>query len=471
MKMSETSLELIFRAAVHSVITGAEEHLATFYLMNTSENRNRWGVTDKALEEALPALIGKPVGCCEGYEIKRHCKNPMNIGKWVATDKPDGYALGTIEITDPHVWEKLTAGEWGPVSVVITSYRESCSRCGENITEDPFAHDHVKEGTAYVVVESFNFSRVDFIEDPAYPQAGLLKLGAEARLELCAGYYTSQSIGGQRMNKDRDAFAKAPEDTPWNLNRADYTLEQLKRAAAVVTGDGDTKADCRLIHHLPNGTLVWRGVSAAGASIRGARDGVQLSPADMAKAKRHLEPHYHAFDREAPWESKGQAAGSPGVNLNPEEKRKMQEKIEELEATVETLKTEVETLKAAAEDPGEGPDDSEETDPKITALEAKVKAMEDEKHNGLVEACLKARFKAGLVTDRKKDREALKEIPDSILILMAEDADRIAEKLEKTRPAGPKLKYSKDDRTELDAAVDEMREKLGFEPRVKEAET
>ena len=38
------------------------ERSALFYIMNTSKNRNRWAVTDKALEEGLPTLEGKPIG-------------------------------------------------------------------------------------------------------------------------------------------------------------------------------------------------------------------------------------------------------------------------------------------------------------------------------------------------------------------------------------------------------------------------
>jgi hypothetical protein len=40
--------------------------------MNTSRNRNRWGVTDKALEEALPTLKGKAIGMGANYKIDRH---------------------------------------------------------------------------------------------------------------------------------------------------------------------------------------------------------------------------------------------------------------------------------------------------------------------------------------------------------------------------------------------------------------
>ncbi|RLI01278.1 hypothetical protein DRO31_06840, partial [Candidatus Bathyarchaeota archaeon] len=125
---------LRFIAGVHRVEAG-EVNEATFYVMNTTVNRNGWGVSDKALEEALPTLHDKPLGCGPDYKIDVHYPEPMNVGIFYKATKPDGYALGTATITDEYVWEKLTAGEWGPISVVINSFRETCSKCGKVITE------------------------------------------------------------------------------------------------------------------------------------------------------------------------------------------------------------------------------------------------------------------------------------------------------------------------------------------------
>ena len=119
-------------------------------------------------------------------------------GRFVSADKPDGYGLGTAQITDDAAWTRLTSGEWGPVSVVILSYRDTCSRCGEPLTraEDPFSHRCIARGEAYLLVESFVFQRVDFIDTPAVPQAGLINVARDQTrvpLELCARLYTSQS--------------------------------------------------------------------------------------------------------------------------------------------------------------------------------------------------------------------------------------------------------------------------------------
>jgi hypothetical protein len=132
-----------FYAAVYGVETGEEEKLATFYLMNTTVNRNGWGVTDKALEEALTTILRKPIGCGPGYKIDQHYLDPIEVGQFIRSEKPDGYALGSAEIKDAVVWKYLISGEWGPISVVILSYKESCSLCGEDLTgiDDLFSHN------------------------------------------------------------------------------------------------------------------------------------------------------------------------------------------------------------------------------------------------------------------------------------------------------------------------------------------
>jgi len=146
----------------------------------------------------------------------------------------------------------------------------------------------------------------------------------------------------------RRNYKKAPEDREWNFRQSDYTLAQLKRACAVVVGKGDKKEDCKLPHHLPDGTLVWRGVAAAGAALMGARGGVHLSAEDKAKAKRHLEKHYREFGKVPPWK-KDEKVESNEVNekmkLDEEEKQKYEAEIEQLKQEKQKLEAELETYK------------------------------------------------------------------------------------------------------------------------------
>jgi hypothetical protein len=184
--------ELRFTAGVYSVGEGE----ATFYVMNTTVNRNRWAVSDTALEQALPTIIGKPLGCGPEYRTDRHYVDGLRVGVFTGASKPDGYALGSARVDDPVAWRLLTAGLWGPVSVVVTSYLERCRVCGADLTgeADPFTHDCIRDG-GYLVVESFTFDRVDFIDVPAYPQAGLLGApGAVVSLELLAGVFSLSSL-------------------------------------------------------------------------------------------------------------------------------------------------------------------------------------------------------------------------------------------------------------------------------------
>lgn len=210
-------ITLRFRAAVHSIAADGKR-LATFYLMNTSPNRNNWAVTGKALEEALPTLIGKPLGCIPGYRVD-HVHEPMQVGRWVKAEKSDGYALATAEISDDTAWTRITSGEWGPVSVVIKAYRVTCSRCGADITAAP--DEHVLTGDAHEVVESFVFDRVDFVSEPAYPQAGIVSVG-----ELV--------LGASRSKVDGQAGAQGHVPKPADVNNMN---EELTREVEVLRAE------------------------------------------------------------------------------------------------------------------------------------------------------------------------------------------------------------------------------------------
>ena len=171
--MSE-AFELRFTASLQSLELG-EGRLATFYLMDISLNRNNWRVTREALVEALETLPGKPLGCIPGYRVN-HVHRPQVVGRWLGAEEKDGHAIATAQVTDDEAWERLGAGEWGPVSVVIRAGKVTCGLCGGDITGGP--DTHVQRGEAEEVVESFAFERVDFVSEPAYPAAGVVRLNS-----------------------------------------------------------------------------------------------------------------------------------------------------------------------------------------------------------------------------------------------------------------------------------------------------
>ena len=201
---------------------------ATFYIMNTSKNRNRWAVTDKALEEGLPTLKGKPIGMGADYKIDKHYPDGQTLdsGKFMSTEKPGAYALGTASIEDDETWSMMQAGKLGPVSVVLFSYQDTCSKCGADLSglKDPFGEHgclSAKGSTAFIQVESFKFKRVDFVDVPAYPQAGLTEMSGKASeytraLELLAGVYESQEPPSQL--KDGITKIGVKKDLPENEN-------------------------------------------------------------------------------------------------------------------------------------------------------------------------------------------------------------------------------------------------------------
>lgn len=400
---------LTYLAALHSVATGLEKHVATFYIMNTSKNRNRWAVTDKALEDALASLIGKPLGLGEDYKVG-HFADVTDVGKFIEVEKPDGYALAKAEITDAVAWEALAAGQWGPISVVIDSYEEVCSLCGENLTgiADPWnQHEHVANNQAHVVVNSFVFKRVDFVKDAAYPQAAILNFGAQAEavvpLTLLAGYYQ-----GSTSNR----YAALSE-------------EELKAKIKAVQDRLDELYD----EPDPDIELLWMEKRA-------------LEEALIDRIRARIN---------ASRSTRGGAAGSPGAIPNPEELRKRVLMSEDIEALKRTL-AELQTKLAEANDP--------EKNLAIKAIQSELDGIKAARHKEVLEAAAKARLEAGLCTELDAEIEALKDLTDEVLVRMTEDAIKVKAMVETKPAAGPQTLYSDDGKTAFETSVETMREAM-----------
>lgn len=256
--------ERSFIAGLLSFAVKDGKRTGTFYLMNTSRNRNRWAVTDKALEEGLPTLKGKPLGMGKGYKIDKHypAGEVMDAGKFVSTEKPGSYALGTAEISDDQTWRMMQNNELGAVSVVIYSYQDTCSKCGADLSKimDPYGtHECLaaKGSSAYIKVESFSFKRVDFVDVPAYPQAGLTEMqGAQPNsteythaIELLAGVYESQErpkqgVTKQGANQNLPEQEKELKELKEKLANSEQDIEKLKadlKAAKEDVADKDKK--------------------------------------------------------------------------------------------------------------------------------------------------------------------------------------------------------------------------------------
>lgn len=195
---SEISIQ--FYAGVHSIETGEEKRVATFYIMNTSMNRNRWGVTEKALSEASPTLLGKTLGIDRDYQVQGHPTDEqlLQAGTFnIVDDSNVHYLLGGAEIIDAKTWELLEAGKIGPISVKITAFQGRCSHCWAQLDiKDPFKHECIASGDGYTLIESFVFDRVDFVDRGAFPQAGTLEIQQLASL-FTASQSTVRSTDGR----------------------------------------------------------------------------------------------------------------------------------------------------------------------------------------------------------------------------------------------------------------------------------
>jgi hypothetical protein len=250
---AEDGLELQFLAGIQQLATDEKgKHTATFYIMNTSRNRVGWGVTEKALSEALPTLKKAKLGIGPDYKIDKHYPDSqaVTVGAFHSYEQPKpNYATANAQITDETVWGKMAKGEVGPVSVVIHAYDVSCSKCGVVLRADKSAGEHVciKNGDGYENVGSFIFHRVDFVDVPAYPQAGLLDMAAQTEqktipLTLLASFYESQARSEEKTegnNEESTLSEKELEKKVAGLEQANQKLTSDLEAAVSKATEGE----------------------------------------------------------------------------------------------------------------------------------------------------------------------------------------------------------------------------------------
>jgi len=90
----------------------------------------------------LPTLKKASLGIGPDYQFDRHYHDALAVGSFLSYNQPEpSYALATAAVSDQKVWGMMQKGELGPVSVVLHSYRESCSKCGANWLEPKIVRD------------------------------------------------------------------------------------------------------------------------------------------------------------------------------------------------------------------------------------------------------------------------------------------------------------------------------------------
>ena len=127
--------------------------LVDIQVIDTTRNANNWRVTDQGLKRALNSLIGVPLLAYPDHS------GTVLVGRFVDASKPDGYAIGTAEITDPVAWEKIKRKEWKWVSPQV------------------YAFD-TREEDGCEVLNSFSFQHVAFVPNPAYESVRVLNAAA-----------------------------------------------------------------------------------------------------------------------------------------------------------------------------------------------------------------------------------------------------------------------------------------------------
>jgi len=305
-------------------------------VISDQPNANNWQVTPDAIKKRFKDLVGVEVLSLDGHEKGKP------IGKFVNSWlKRDSRVIGEFKPNSDEIASLIEKGQWIKVSPRI--YALNMRREGPIDVIDDFMWDHVA-----------------FVENPAYPDIGVIAYsGEEAKVKL------------------------APLDTPWDFRAKDYTIEQLRRACAWYDEENpDIKASYKLPHHLPDGTVVWRGVAAAMAVLMGARGGVDIPKKDRREVYEHLARHYRQFNKEPPEFKGGEPMGEDGKNLEDtvaaltEENSELRAKVKELEKSKADLESE---LKKAKEENEKMKANNEKLQKTIDEHKAeKIKTIKDE---------------------------------------------------------------------------------------------
>lgn len=176
----------------------------------------------------------------------------------------------------------------------------------------------------------------------------------------------------------------------------------------------------KLPHHLPDGTLVWKGVAAAMAALMGGRGGVDIPESDRREVFAHLSRHYREFGKEPPeyhasqFQNNSGTANQSALETGKSQETKKGEQEKELSQEIEALQTRItelseqnKTLKVSITD----------LETQNKTLKASLDAIAAERHAEKVQKLLELRAKANLFDASKRNEEAerLDKLNDQVL--------------------------------------------------------
>jgi len=271
------------------------------YAIHAGTTRN-WNLyLEDELKNAADSLIGCPI-------YLEHVSVGSAVGKVLSAGwDPEKRAIWFVaEIYDDDVADKIRAGIIKHVSIAA-----------DYEVLEPFDSIQIPHG--------LQFRELSLVAVPGDREANIMvveKLLSHANDGENVSVKLERAVGVHET-------PKAPEDYAWDADAA----EQRIRKWASTDGSGDKDkidwskyreafawyddkdpenfSSYKLPHHdIVDGRfcVVWRGVAAAMAAMRGARGGVDIPADDRDAVLRHLTAHYKQFDKEVPESFEGNEA-------------------------------------------------------------------------------------------------------------------------------------------------------------------
>jgi flagellar motility protein MotE (MotC chaperone) len=356
-----------------------------------------------------------------------HTDDANAIIGWVMNVyEKEGKLYADAVITEPEAFEKIKRGTWKKVSCEIYMDfvdEETNTSYGKALRAIAIvAHPQVKKVKGLEVARFFaeKISNGKEVIVMALKEAmssvfGWLserfkKLAEETeKLEVEKFGAVRHSLDYDKSEESWDADAAEIRLRKWASSDGSGAKETIDWAkyregfAWYDENDAENFGAYKLPHHdIVNGrfSVVWRGVVAAMAALKGARGGVDIPAGDREAVYNHLRRHYEEFEREAPELSE------------PIYKEGDDEKVKELQEKVKTLEEEL-----------------AKRDERIAELEKELQKKLAEEKEKRIWAIVNAYIEKGKLLPAEKDAWA-----EYLLSLSDEELEK-AIKLIEVRPA------------------------------------
>jgi len=382
-------LQVAYAARFEPIIDG-DRVFAKIYAIDLSQCKNKWRVTKEAMEQAAKTLLdakllGPPPPGEEGDIVESTCKE--HLGKWKEVGRfrsyeQNGVTYGLAEVTEPYAAKNVREHKWkatSPKIIVNAERREN----GE------------------IEVTDYKFDHVLFVEDPAFPNAGVVQVCDSP--EACG--FPGNCLAGAMETALAGAHLITIEDQELSA------LEKAIETARGILQSVEKRLEI-LVYGKPEDEQDFTVTAAKAAKTDAEMMALGINPENKSNNENRMEidPSDHSPSQEGGCTMTGENEGSQKCITE------MQEKVKALGAKVETLeKTNADLLKA-----------NEDIKAVNKQLMDDKTAREQAEHLALVNAIVDLRVKAGLVKeeDRAKAVEEFSKLADAALNLMKSDLEK-----------------------------------------------